>query len=1116
MSGGVRFFVSKPQKSNNDVDLANLAHDVPDTSRIGGESAVASYGAVPLETFAFSSPDDTREGYAVFGDGPQSERDRLHSMESREGEKGLELYEEDLKSRPKISRILHSLANYNAGLTPSATDMEKAAKAPQAAKLGTMLGVYLPTIQNIFGVILFIRLTWVVGVAGWLEAFFIVLLCCITTSLTAISMSAIATNGVVPGGGSYFMISRSLGPEFGGAVGILFYLGTTFASAMYILGAVEILLKYMAPVLKLVGEDIHNEADAANNYRIYGTFLLLVLFFCVFLGMRFVSIVAAISLSCVILSIISIYIGIFSSSSTPSIEVCFLGNRLLKSDLVMRDEQMYCTKQRMLDLGENVTKISPLWETYCGAAVNISSCDSFFKDNNVSMKPAIPGLNVQTFLANRGSAYRGSGQFVTGNSTETGVEGRDIIADLRTSFTILLAIFFPSCTGIMAGSNRSGDLKDASKSIPIGTIMAIATTSLVYLSCVLFFGGAIDGDVLRDKFGVSIDGRLVVSELAWPHFWVILIGSFLSTVGAGLQSLTGAPRLLNAIAKDGVIPFLGVFARTTKKGEPLFALILTAGISELGILIASLDYVAPIITMFFLMCYGFVNLACALQTLLKSPSWRPRFRFYHWTLSLAGLALCVALMFISGWYYALMAIAVALGIYKYIEYKGAENEWGDGIRGLSLSAARYALMKLDENPPHTKNWRPQILMLAKLNDQLMPRYPSMFAFASQLKAGKGLIIAATVLEGKFEDKVGEVAAAKQEIQRALKEHKVKGFTQVVVSNAYEDGMGHLVQTAGLGGLNHNTIMIGWPYGWRHDTEKKSWRSFVTSVRQAEAASCALMVLKGVQMFPTNAEKLSGTIDIWWIVHDGGLLMLLPFLLQQHKVWRSCTLRIFTVAQMEDNSIQMKKDLESFLYHLRIQAHVQVVELAECDVSAYAYGRTIMMEQRSQMLKDLHLTKKEKEVVSMTDLSHQKSKLHTHEEADEENADDVVYDAQQPLSDTAGKSKSGNGSLFADSESANAYTFSPSDLKSGMDKMKGLLHLKPEKKNVRRMHTAVRINEVIVERSHDAKLILINLPGPPKRESGYENYMEYLEVLTEGLERTVLVRGSGREVITIYS
>lgn len=77
---------------------------------------------------------------------------------------------------------------------------------------------------------------------------------------------------------------------------------------------------------------------------------------------------------------------------------------------------------------------------------------------------------------------------------------------------------------------------------------------------------------------------------------------------------------------------------------------------------------------------------------------------------------------------------------------------------------------------------------------------------------------------------------------------------------------------------------------------------------------------------TYCSQVVGTIDVWWIVHDGGLLMLLPFLLRQHRTWKNCKLRIFTVAQMEDNSIQMKKDLKTFLYHLRIEAEVEVVEM----------------------------------------------------------------------------------------------------------------------------------------------------------------------------------------------
>ncbi|XP_037539756.1 solute carrier family 12 member 5 [Nematolebias whitei] len=1026
--------------------------------------------------------------------------------------KSMALFEEEIDTSPMVSSLLSTLANYS-NLPTGSKEHEEAENNEEGTR---------PSKKPV------------------------------KTMLTAISMSAIATNGVVPAGGSYYMISRSLGPEFGGAVGICFYLGTTFAGAMYILGCIEILLIYIVPqaaIFKIEGlEGPEAEIALLNNMRVYGTIVLSFMALVVFVGVKYVNKLALVFLACVILSILAVYAGIIKTAIEPPVfPICLLGNRTLVS-------KSYDVCAKVIEI-DNETITTKLWLSFCDSDSLNATCDEYFTNNNVTEVQGIPGVTSGILAENLFGNYlkkgmvlekRGRASNVDPNSLPSNAN-RYVLADITSFFTLLVGIYFPSVTGIMAGSNRSGDLRDAQKSIPIGTIAAITTTSTVYMSCVVLFGACIEGVVLRDKFGEGVNGNLVIGTLAWPSPWVIVFGSFFSTCGAGLQSLTGAPRLLQAISRDGIIPFLRVFGHGKANGEPTWALLLTASICEIGIIIASLDSVAPILSMFFLMCYMFVNLACALQTLLRTPNWRPRFKFYHWTLSFLGMSLCLSLMFICSWYYAIVAMGIATCIYKYIEFCGAEKEWGDGIRGLSLSAARFALMRLEEGPPHTKNWRPQILVLVSVDAEQKVEQPRLLSLTSQLKAGKGLTIVGTSVQGTFLNNYTESQRADQSLRKLMETEKVKGFSQVVLSSNLRDGTSHLVQTGGLGGLKHNTVMASWPHNWKQPECYQHFRNFIEMVRETTIASLALLVPKNISSYPSNGERFTeGHIDVWWIVHDGGMLMLLPFLLRQHKVWRKCKMRIFTVAQMDDNSIQMKKDLITFLYHLRIDAAVEVVEMHDGDISAYTYEKTLLMEQRSQILKQMHLTKNEmeREIQSITDSSRgsirrkNPSTLKPQHSTDEggnlaEKSDDKSEAVSNPkqVQLIHNKKTSKPSALIspAASSAGGAATWSDgNNTEKGKilsavtpDGGRELLSMKPEWENlnqvdVRRMHTAMRLNEVIKKKSKEAKLVLLNMPGPPKNRVGDENYMEFLEVLTEGLNRVLLVRGGGREVITIYS
>lgn len=152
------------------------------------------------------------------------------------------------------------------------------------------------------------------------------------------------------------------------------------------------------------------------------------------------------------------------------------------------------------------------------------------------------------------------------------------------------------------------------------------------------------------------------------------------------------------------------------------ALYLTTGIATLAISIGSLDLVTPIISMFYLLFYCLMNIACCLLGFLGNPSWRPTWPYYHWGTALAGSLLCITLMFVINWIAALSSLVLAVMLYYYIDIKTQAKNWGDGLTGLAQERAKRALLGVDPiKVMHVKNWKPQLLVLGYLNEDRMPR-----------------------------------------------------------------------------------------------------------------------------------------------------------------------------------------------------------------------------------------------------------------------------------------------------------------------------------------------------------------------------------------------------------
>lgn len=175
----------------------------------------------------------------------------------------------------------------------------------------------------------------------------------------------------------------------------------------------------------------------------------------------------------------------------------------------------------------------------------------------------------------------------------------------------------------------SGDLKDPGKSLPIGTFMAVGLSLVVYFGAAVLFAGSLPGSTLIGDYHAM--KRVATVE------WLIDAGLIAGTLSSAMASFLGAPRILQSLAGDRIFPWLTPFALGVGPSvNPRRAVLLSGAIAMVTITLGNLNFIAAVVSMFFLITYGLLNYATFYEARAASPSFRPRYRFFHARLSLVG------------------------------------------------------------------------------------------------------------------------------------------------------------------------------------------------------------------------------------------------------------------------------------------------------------------------------------------------------------------------------------------------------------------------------------------------------------------------------------------------
>ena len=652
----------------------------------------------------------------------------------------------------------------------------------KAKKFGAFGGVFTPSILTLLGVIMYLRLPWIVGQAGLLATLAIILVAHVISTSTGLSVASIATDKKVETGGTYYIISRSLGLPIGGTLGWALFVGLSFSVSLYLIGFAEVFLGYF-------GFEVN-----VTTIRIAGSVILLLVTI-----LTFISTSLAIKTQYIILTIMSL-----------SLLSVFLGKH---------------------DFPPVVSQLEEI-------------------------PSALPWIT-------------------------------------------LFAIFFPAVTGFEAGVSMSGDLKDARKDIPLGTIAAILVGLTVYTGLAVFLSYTVNSTML-------VNDTNILFKISWiPQ--LVIAGILGATLSSALGSIMGAPRIMQAVSKDGIAPFF--FSKGFgASNEPRNALLLTFIIAQAGILIGDLNTIARIVTIFFIITYGFLNITYTVES-WASSDFRPSFKIPR-IVSIIGALACIIVMIQLDIMALGIATVVLLALFFYLKNKELKLHSGDTQSSIWLSLVKTGLLQLSKSNFNTRNWRPNVILFSGGSGTR----PYLIEIGTALVGKLGIFTNFELVENPDEDLLFDKTARVSmetfgdNVNIITRKHNCR--------NVYE-GMAMISRIYGFSGFEPNTILMGWS---KNITNPKKWEVLLHTLNKLDY-NLAFLSYDRKNGFGNHKR-----IDFWWSGEGRNLalaLHLIRFITVTPK-WRHAEIRILAINLESKNTDRYYAILGQMVDSYRIRASIKVV------------------------------------------------------------------------------------------------------------------------------------------------------------------------------------------------